>query len=123
MKITLNYETRTRADESAITLPTEKEVVFSSDAYSLTELVVVARNGKKTLKTKTKNATADISPLLFAGLLEMSVHLIVNGQPVKKWDVVPIILREVDNALCAFDEIQDLRARVEALEKKTTVIV
>ena len=123
MKISLNYETRARTGESAITLPTEKDIVFTSDAYKLSELVIVARNGEKTLKAKTKNATVDISPLLFAGLLEMSVHLIVNGHPAKKWDIIPIVLREVDNALCAFDEIEELRARVEELEKKTTVIV
>lgn len=122
MNIQLNYETRVRA-ENSITLPTEGEIIFTSSTYKLTELVIVAKNGEKRVKGKTKNGVFDISPLLFAGVLEMSVHLIVNGVPAKKWDIVPIILREVDNALCAFDEIEDLRARVAALEKKTTVIV
>lgn len=122
MNINLNYASQVRA-EDAITLPIDKEIVFSSSTYKLGELVCVARNGEKSIKVKTKSATIDISPLLFAGVLEMSVHLIARGQPVKRWDVAPIILREVDNSLCAFDEIEELRARVADLEKKTTVIV
>ena len=122
MNIQLNYETRVRA-ESSITLPTDGEIIFTSSTYKLTELVIVAKNGEKRVKGKTKNGVFDISPLLFAGVLEISVHLIVNGVPAKKWDIVPIVLREVDNSLCAFDEIEELRARVAELEKKTTVIV
>ncbi len=122
MNIELNYETRARADESVITLPIDGKITLSSRTYKLDELVIVARNGDKTLKAKTKDGTVDITPLLFAGLIEMSVHLIVKGHPAKKWDIVPIILREVDNSLCAFDEIEELRARVDALEKKTTII-
>lgn len=122
MEITLGYETKARA-ESCVMLPIDSIIRFVSDTYKLSELVIVARNGDKTIKHKTKDGTVDVAPLLFAGLLEMSVHLIVKGQPAKKWDVTPIILREVDNALGAFDEIADLRSRVAELEKKTTVMV
>jgi hypothetical protein len=123
MKINLEYATQVRAREDVVTLPTDPVVEFSSGTYRLDELVVIARNGNKEIRKKTKDGKVDISELLFAGEIEMSVHLIKRGMAVKKWEIIPILLWEIDNTYAAFDVIRDLQFRVKALEQKTTLIV
>ena len=123
MKITLNHAKWGRAECTAVALPECGGFEFVSDTYILAELVVHARNGNKTQKIKTRTASADLSALMFAGRLEMSVCLIVSGKEAKKWSVPPILLTETDGTLYAFDEVESLRHRIEELEKKTTVMM
>ena len=122
MKIELDFATTARAGEDVFTLPHDPVAVFHSSTYTLAEIVVIARNGNKEIRQKTKDCKVDLSPLMHAGVLEMTVHLIAKGNVAKKWHVVPIILNEIENEYGPFDLIADLQKRVEALEKKTTII-
>lgn len=123
MKIELNASRWGRAEQTSVVLPESGEFEFVSSVYVLNELVIQAKNGKKTKTIKTRNGKADLSALMFAGELKMAVYLIVNGAEVKKWDVCPILITETDGEVYAFDEVTELRNRIEELEKKTTVIM
>ena len=123
MKIVLNESRWGRAEQTSVALPESGEFEFVSPVYVLNELVIQAKNGKKTKTVKTKTGKVDLSDLMFAGELKMNVSLIIKGNGVKQWDVSPIIITETDGEIYAFDELEELRKRVEELEKKTTVIM
>lgn len=106
-----------------VMLPETINVVFSSPAYNLSELVVNIQNGIKNEQKKVKGCVLDISEFCFAGVIKMEVHLIANGKAVKKWVISPIILNEIDKGFEVFDEIEDIKHRLEDLERKTKVIM
>lgn len=123
MKIELNVSKWGRAEQPSVVLPESGIFEFVSTTYKLDELVIQAKNGKKTKTVKTRDGKVDLTDLMYAGELTMSVYLIVKGKDVKRWDVCPILITETDGEVYAFDEIEFLRQRVEELEKKTTVIM
>lgn len=58
-----------------------------------------------------------------AGRLLIRVTLYVSGDPVKAWNISPIKLKEVDEQLYAYDELNDILTRIEALEEATKIIL
>lgn len=121
MKLQLGLSKVVRTADVA--LPESGIIEFISDKYYLSELVVTARNGIKTVTKKTRIMSVDLSELMFAGELEMSIVLIVRGKEAKKWVLAPVLLTEVDSSICAIDKITVLEERIKALEEKTTVIL
>ena len=58
-----------------------------------------------------------------AGRLLIRVTLYFSGDPVKAWNISPIKLKEVDEQLYAYDELNDILTRIEALEEATKIIL
>ncbi len=110
-------------DETEIALPEELTVTFGSPAYDLAELVVNVRNGARSEQRKVKGQPLDLSSFLYAGKIEMTVHMIAKGKPVKEWACVPLIITEVNKGFLVLDEITDLQKRMAEVEKKTSVIM
>ena len=110
-------------DTTEIALPEDLTVTFGSPAYDLAELVVNVRNGARSEQRKVKGVPLDLSSFLYAGKIEMTVHMIVKGKPVKEWSCVPLIITEVDKGFLVLDEITDLQKRMANVEKKTSVIM
>ena len=108
---------------STVMLPDDLTVTFKSPSYRLPELVVNVKNGKKEEQRKVKGQPLDLSDFLFAGVIEMEVYLIAQGKAVKKWVVAPIIINEIERGFELVDEIEDLKARVSDLERKTQIIM
>jgi hypothetical protein len=123
MKIELNVSKWARAEQHSVALPESGIFEFVSDTYKLDDLVIQAKNGKKTKTVKSRDGKADLTDLMFAGELKMAVYLIIKGKDVKRWDVSPLLITETDGEVYAFDEVTELRNRIEELEKKTTVIM
>lgn len=83
--------------------------------------IVEVQNGRKKGAHKVTDKPLDLSEYLFAGKLEMTISLIARGKIAKKWSVVPVALTDLAQGIVAFDEIEQLKARVAKLEEKTTV--
>ena len=83
--------------------------------------IVEVQNGRKKGAHKVTDKPIDLSEYLFAGKLEMTISLVARGKIAKKWSVVPVALTDLAHGIVAFDEIEQLKARVAKLEEKTTV--
>lgn len=83
--------------------------------------IVEVQNGRKKGAHKVTDKPLDLSEYLFAGKLEMTISLVARGKIAKKWAVVPVALTDLAQGIVAFDEIEQLKARVAKLEEKTTV--
>ena len=83
--------------------------------------IVEVQNGRKKGAHKVTDKPLDLSEYLFAGKLEMTISLVARGKIAKKWSVVPVALTDLAQGIVAFDEIEQLKARVAKLEEKTTV--
>ena len=92
------------------------DTVYQGDFY-----IIEVRNGRKKGAHKVTDKPLDLSEYLFAGKLEMTISLVARGKIAKKWAVVPVALTDLAQGIVAFDEIEQLKARVAKLEEKTTV--
>lgn len=125
MKITLDRTTARPELTSHTTAAGDAlEVSFVSPTYGLDELIVTAKNGKKTVQGKVKGGEAlDISALLFAGVIHISVSLVAGGNTAKRWQVDPIVVKEEEAVFQLVDFVDDILARVTELENKTQIIM
>ena len=121
MKIELNFAPLLRLEN--IVLPDDTIAEFSSDTYTIDDLIVCAKNGKIERKWRVKDGFCDLSPVMFAGTMELSVHLVRNGETLKTWRAVPVTIREQGGEYLACDELNDLKSRVAELEEKTKIIM
>ena len=109
---------------SAFALTEDKalELTFKS-VYDLSEATITLKNGATTKTYDFKNSFAVPDEFMFAGRLCISVQMYVNGELVKRWNLPPIRLKEENNTLYAYDELNDLTSRIEALEEATKIIL
>lgn len=109
--------------EGALVLPDTIEVNFSSE-YALPELLIVARNGKTIVKTKVTDGHYTVpAALLFAGCVEVSISLISRGEVVKRWNLEPIIIKEIDGDFTAYAGFEDMQAQIAELFRRTEIII
>jgi hypothetical protein len=106
-------------------------VIFTSPSYDLckNDVRLAVKNGKKkdvlypVRDVENNAAIFDLTPFVFAGTLEIAVHIIVGGKTRRKWEFFPVIVNELDESHEAFDWLEDIRRRLEAVEEKTQVIM
>lgn len=122
--LTVAKSLRLEGVDSAIVLPESLSLEIGSLIYGTDELVLEIRNGRKYEKRKVKGGDViDLSSFLFAGSVEMTVHMIARGTVAKKWSVVPLVIRDIEGGFEIFDEIKDLQNRVSILEEKTKIVL
>ena len=83
--------------------------------------LVEVQNGRKKGVHKVTDKPIDLSEYLFAGKLQITVSLVACCKVARKWAVVPLLLTDLAEGVIAIDEIEDLKARVAALEEKTKI--
>lgn len=107
--------------DGAVVLPDTLNIVFASE-YALPELLIVARNGNITEKTKTTDGTYTVpASLLFAGAIEITVSLISRGEVVKRWSVEPILIKEIDGDFTAYAAFEEMQAQIAELFRRTEI--
>lgn len=112
-------------DGGTVVLPNAKlQVVFSSNTYANLTLKVFCRiNGKVTVYNAVGGQVLDITELLKAGTLEITVSHLIKGKVVKRWEVRPIVVIEETPNFALKDLLTSLEKRIEALEKKHETII
>jgi len=134
MIIKLNVKSSIVEEPGKIMLPVEEfPVTFYSEIYDLKMLRVFVKIGQKskTFCLDAPNATIDLSDFICAGVLEMEVLLVANGETVKRWQISPVIIKETDQPW--WEECQEIEAikqkldeldgRMQLVEEKTSVIM
>ncbi len=113
----------TKGEERLQELPLQEgETELALDSlYQGDFFLAEVRNGKKKGTHKLTDKPLDLSEYLFAGKLEITISLVARGKVAKKWSVVPVVLTDLAQEITAFDEIEQLKARIAELETKTTV--
>ena len=107
--------------DGGVVLPDTLDLIFTSE-YALPELLIVARNGDKTEKTKTTDGTYTVpASLLFVGTIEISVTLIARGEVVKKWNLEPILIKEIDGDFTAYAAFETMQAQIAELFRRTEI--
>lgn len=107
------------------------DLEFKSVYYLPTDLVICLKNGKLQENFRVKDAKLNVpGNFLFSGKLEITVSLLVNGDVAKKWACVPIIIKETDTEITAFDELTalqkdyvSLKNYAEELNKKCEMLI
>ena len=107
--------------DGGVVLPDTLDFVFTSE-YALPELLIVARNGDKTEKTKTTDGTYTVpASLLFAGTIGISVSLIARGEVVKRWNLEPVLIKEIDGDFTAYAAFETMQAQIAELFRRTEI--
>ena len=107
--------------DGGVVLPDTLDFVFTSE-YALPELLIVARNGDKTEKTKTTDGTYTVpASLLFAGTIEISISLIARGEVVKRWNLEPVLIKEIDGDFTAYAAFETMQAQIAELFRRTEI--
>lgn len=124
LNLTIASALRFEGVDDIIALPESLDLKIVSDFYDTREIVLDVRNGSVSERRKVKGGESiDLSTFLFAGKIEMTVNMIAKGHVVKKWNVVPLILKEAEGEIHVFDQINELANRVAALEEKTKIVL
>lgn len=95
------------------------ELEFVSTYYLLLDLVISLRNGSKQGKFRVRERKLTVpEEFLFAGELEIGIDLITRGDVAKRWNVIPVILKEAEESIKSFDEITVLKDEAKGLKKQ-----
>ena len=121
MEATLNLTQQRvlRVLNEPVILPDTLTVRISSGCYQIDTLLISVKNGEKTGKFKLHkdDKLIDLKEFLFAGKIEMTVAMLVAGEPVKKWSVEPIIIKDAGIETEAVPEIEELKAELAKTKK------
>lgn len=92
---------------------------FKSTYYLLSDIIITLKNGLNKGNYRVSERLFPVpEKFLISGKLEISVALIVNGDVAKKWDCVPIIIKETETEVNAFEELAELEKKHEELKKQ-----
>ena len=121
MQATLNLTQQRvlRALDEPVILTDTLTVRISSGYYQIDTLLISVKNGEKSGKFKVHkdDKLIDLKEFLFAGKIEMTVAMLVAGEPVKKWSVEPIIIKDTGINAEAIPEIEELKAELARTKK------
>ena len=121
MQATLNLAPQRvlRVLDEPVMLPDTLTVRISSGYYQIDTLLISVKNGEKTGKFKVHkdDKLIDLKEFLFAGKIEMTVAMLVSGEPVKKWSVEPIIIKDAGIEAEAVPEIEEVKAELARTKK------
>ena len=121
MEATLNLTAQRviRPIDEPVILPDTLTVRILSGCYHIDTLIISVKNGEKTGKFKVHkdDKFIDLKEFLFAGKIEMTVAMLVSGEPVKKWSVEPIIIKDAGIEAEAVPEIEEVKAELARTKK------
>ena len=121
MEATLNLTQQRvlRVLDEPVILPDTLAVRISSGCYHIDTLIISVKNGEKTGKFKIHkdDKLIDLKEFLFAGKIEMTVAMLVAGEPVKRWSIEPIIIKDAGIETEAVPEIEELKAELARTKK------
>ena len=101
-----------------ITACTDTKFVFQSSEYELDELQVTITNGEFVKRYTVKDKTFDLTPFVKkAGVIELTVDLVLRGTVAKTWLLEPFVVRENGGKHYLIPEVELLRKECKRLRK------
>lgn len=92
--------------------------VFESSEYALDELQVTITNGDYVRRYTVKDKMFDLTQhTLKAGVIELTVDLVLRGAVAKTWLLEPFVVRENGGEYYLIPEVALLRKEVKRLRK------
>lgn len=92
--------------------------VFESSEYTLDELQVTITNGDYVRRYTVKDKTFDLTQhTLKAGIIELTVDLVLRGAVAKTWLLEPFVVRENGGKHYLIPEVELLRKECKRLRK------
>mgnify|MGYP003292062032 CR=1 FL=1 len=92
--------------------------VFESSEYTLDELQVTITNGDYVRRYTVKDKTFDLTQhTLKAGVIELTVDLVLRGAVAKTWLLEPFVVRENGGEYYLIPEVALLRKEVKRMRR------
>lgn len=117
--LTLTASTYVRVGEPII-LPDTVEIEFESPTYrhNLGVLHVKVSNGAqgKTYKLSERVPLDITEYCTHAGVVDITVALVIRGETVKTWRVEPLIIKEVEHTLAVIPEVEEMKAQLAEMQ-------
>ena len=104
------------ANSEPFLVPDILELDFKPIGYSLAKAFITIKNGNIKETYKLSNPFKVDDKFLFAGEIHISVCLYDRDTLIKKWNVVPIKIREVDGTVQCTDYLAELENRLKDIE-------
>ena len=115
MIVNLTENKKVRLDLKEPFFVPEKLVLEFESFYKLEKLSIEVRANEKTKKYIVTNKKLDLSEFAQSPcVIEIGIALIINGKPVKSWEVEPIIVEYIDHELVIKDYITSLTTPLQA---------
>ena len=100
-------------------LPDVLEIQLKTVGYDMSDVFVSMQNGTIRAHKKVENNTFEVDKeLLFAGFLNMRVHMYHDGKEAKIWDVYPIKLVETNFGIEAFEYLRVIEEKVDKVQEE-----
>lgn len=97
MIVKLNNSRIVRLGNTEPFIVPENLILEFESVYRLDKLLIVAKQNDKTLKLVSYDKKVDLSEFTKqAGLIEISVSLICNGNVAKSWEIEPLLVIELN---------------------------
>ena len=110
-------------DNEPFLLPDSLSFDFENElGYDLTHAVISLKNGEKTVKLRLMRPVVIPNELLFAGRLYVNIDLYNGDKVIKHYELLPLAIEEAENTVKIYDELDDLKKRIEKLEKFHEII-
>lgn len=126
IKIDLSYNPIIKLASEPIVLPAIEPITIEVGSTTYTDLTLrmfVKNNGKSRQYSVLPNFPMDITDLLSAGVLELTIKSLVNGKVVKSWEAQPLRVEEINGDFRLYDLYKTLDERITALEKSHEIIL
>lgn len=126
IKIDLSYNPIIKLASEPIVLPTIEPITLEIGSTTYENLVLrafVRCNGKTRQYSVLPSFPMDITDLLTAGVLEITIKSLVNGKVVKSWEAQPLRVEEINADFKLYDLYKTLDKRITALEKSHEIIL
>ena len=107
-------------DRKPFLLPDKLTFKVKAQGYDISNAFICMQNGSEKAMYVLTNPFTVPEKLLFAGALNISIKLYHNGECIKTFYGLPIILKEADFGIYAFDQLNDIEKRLSVIEKNYT---
>lgn len=115
--ITLTKSNVARLEDTEPFLMPDKLIFeFNSVGYDLKNAFVSLQNGTVKMLYKLTDYFVVDEKVLFAGVLNVGIHLYRDGKCIKSWYCLPIKIVEVEHKVYGFDVLSEFEKRIKALE-------
>ena len=95
------------------------ELKFSSEVYSIDNIIVTIKNGKKQSNFRLIDGVLKVpNEFIFAGELEITVNLIAKNEVAKIWSCEKILIKEIENGYNAVEYATDIENAISEQKKE-----
>lgn len=98
-------------------LPDNLVLDFESTRYDLSGAFVSLQNGKVKIQQKLTTPFLVDEKVLFAGVLNIGVHLYENGKNIKSWYCLPLEIMETQHGTIAFDKLYEFEKTLNFIKE------